>query len=107
VKSSPAVGADGTVYVGSNDNNLYAIDAYGNQKWASAFITGGDVFSSPVVGSDGTVYVGSNDHKLYAVYGDSLGLAKSSWPMFHRNPKHTGSMKVAGVGFLPLLLLEE
>ena len=27
VRSSPAVGADGTVYVGSDDKNLYALNA--------------------------------------------------------------------------------
>lgn len=26
VRSSPAVGADGTVYVGSGDNNVYALE---------------------------------------------------------------------------------
>ena len=33
VQSSPAVGSDGTVYVGSFDNNLYAINPDGTLKW--------------------------------------------------------------------------
>ena len=33
VSSSPAIGPDGTIYVGSNDNNLYAI--YGSGTLAS------------------------------------------------------------------------
>ena len=66
VKSSPAVDpGDGTIYVGSNDNKLYAINPDGSQKWA--FTTGSDVVSSPAVGSDGTIYVGSNDNRLYAI----------------------------------------
>ena len=63
--SCPAIGSDSTIYIGSSDNNLYAINPEGSKKWA--FNTGGDVSSSPVIGSDGTIYVGSNDNNLYAV----------------------------------------
>ena len=64
VRSSPAV-AGGTVYVGSFDNHLYAIDAEtGEQQWQ--FETGDRVRSSPAV-AGGTVYVGSNDGHLYAI----------------------------------------
>jgi len=64
VYSSPAV-SNGVVYVGSNDNNLYAIDVVtGKEKWR--FNTGGLVSSSPAV-SSGIVYVGSLDNNLYAI----------------------------------------
>ena len=63
--TSLAVGADGTVYVGSYDHKLYALTPEGQLKWS--FATGGQVDSSPVVGVDDTVYVGSWDNKLYAV----------------------------------------
>src|SRR5439155_1646649 len=69
VRSSPAV-ANGVVYVGSFDDNLYAFPAScgtGNASctplWHGA--TGGAVFSSPAV-ANGVVYVGSFDHHLYA-----------------------------------------
>ncbi|MAE32472.1 MAG: hypothetical protein CMO43_12940, partial [Verrucomicrobiales bacterium] len=65
VYSSPAIGSDGTIYVGSTDNNLYAINPRGRKKWA--FKTGDWVFSSPAIGSDGTIYVGSTDNNLYAI----------------------------------------
>jgi outer membrane protein assembly factor BamB len=68
VWSSPAIGSDGTVYVGSNDYKLYAINGKSGVKlWE--FETGGNVSSSPAIGSDGTVYVGSYDKKLYAING--------------------------------------
>ena len=54
------------------------------------FETGDYVISSPAIGSDGTVYVGSGDKKLYAIKTESLGLAKSPWPMRGQNPLHTG-----------------
>ncbi|MDC0143446.1 PQQ-binding-like beta-propeller repeat protein [Verrucomicrobia bacterium] len=89
VYSSPAIGSDGTVYVGSEVDKLYAINGNtGDKLWE--FKTGAHVESSPVIGSDGTVYVGSKDNKLYAIKTASKGLAKSPWPMRGQNAQHTG-----------------
>ncbi|RQG87828.1 hypothetical protein EA462_13240 [Natrarchaeobius halalkaliphilus] len=64
VWGSPVV-VDGTVYVGSADNYLYALDASsGEESWR--FQTGHRVEGSPAVG-DGTVYVGSYDQSIYAL----------------------------------------
>ena len=66
VDSSPTLGPDGTVYVGSSDHNLYAVMSDGGTlKWS--YPTDLYVTSSPTVGPDGTIYVGSSDGKLYAV----------------------------------------
>ncbi len=67
VQSSPAVGPDRTVYVGSNDHKLYAIDRHGKQRWS--FTTGAAVKSSPAI-ANGTIYVGSDDFKFYAISSD-------------------------------------
>ena len=89
VNSSPAIGSDGTVYVGSHDKKLYAINPKSGVKlWE--FETGRFVTSSPAIGSDGTVYVGSSDKKVYAIKTDSKGLANSPWPMRGQNAQHTG-----------------
>ena len=88
VFSSPAIRSDGTVYVGSDDLKLYAINKLGDKLWE--FETGGFVHSSPAIGPDGTVYVGSYDKKLYAIKTDSKVLAKSPWPMRGQNLRHTG-----------------
>ena len=64
VVSPPAV-VNGVVYVGSNDHNLYAIDAAsGALRWK--FRTGGRVASSPAV-ANGVIYFGSYDGYLYAI----------------------------------------
>jgi len=64
VFSSPAV-VGNTLYVGSADHNLYAVDiATGTQKWA--FKTGSSVASSPAV-ANATVYFMSYDGSFYAV----------------------------------------
>jgi hypothetical protein len=66
VFSSPAIGSDGTVYVGSNDKKLYAINGKSGVKlWE--FETGDFVWSSPAIGSDGTVYIGGEC--VYALNG--------------------------------------
>ena len=64
--AAPAVGYDGTVYVGCQDDALYAIDpATGNKRWE--FRTSEDIDGSPLVTPDGTVWFGSDDRKLYAL----------------------------------------
>ena len=87
VSSSPAIAPNGTIYAGSSDNKLYAINPNGTLKWT--YTTRGSMPSSPALASDGTIYVGSEDHKLYALYGRSK-LASTAWPMFHHDGKHTG-----------------
>jgi hypothetical protein len=62
------------------------------------------VYSSPVIDEYGIVYVGayglSLEGYLYAVHSTSRGLAASSWPMFHRDRKHTG--RAIGPIFTPV-----
>ena len=66
--SSPAIGANGTIYIGSDDGNLYALNPNGTQKWV--FPTKSCIVSSPALGGDGTIYVGSDDSNLYAINPD-------------------------------------
>ena len=62
--SSPTV-VDGTVYIGSGDQGVYALDARtGAMRWR--FATGDVVHASPAV-VGGVVYVGSWDRNLYAI----------------------------------------
>lgn len=61
--------ADNTVFVGSYDSNLYAVDTEtGSEKWS--FETGGWIESSPMVVED-TVFVGNMDTHIYAVDVDT------------------------------------
>ena len=66
--SAPAIGADGTVYVGSYIGDVNAINPDGTLKWS--YRTGAQIISSPAVGADGTIYVGSYDDYLYAINPD-------------------------------------
>ncbi|HAK96013.1 MAG TPA: hypothetical protein DCM87_13730 [Planctomycetes bacterium] len=77
IDSSPAIGADGTVYFGTDQygafgmtpvpstTNFWAVNPDGTFKWV--FLTEDGVESSPAIGRDGTLYFGSYDSHLYAV----------------------------------------
>jgi outer membrane protein assembly factor BamB len=72
---SPVIGVDGTIYVGSSDRNLYAINPDGTRRWK--FGTPGYIESSPAIGADGTVFVTTSPPQggailsyLYAVKPD-------------------------------------
>jgi outer membrane protein assembly factor BamB len=71
VHSSPAV-ADGKIYFGSFDKNVYCLDAIkGDIIWK--YTTGGYVSSSPAV-ADGKVYIGSYDYNVYCLDSDTGNL---------------------------------
>ena len=66
--SSPAV-AGNTVYIGSGDSHVYALDLEtGRARWR--FRTGDVVHASPAV-SQGVVYIGSWDRNMYALDAES------------------------------------
>ena len=90
--------ANGIVYVGSYDKNLYAIDAVtGKEKWR--FVTGDWVDSSPAV-ANGIVYVGSRDKNLYAIGANSSSLTTvpTTIPPTHSTlPKTTIRLTIASI----------
>jgi outer membrane protein assembly factor BamB len=64
-KPTSPVYVDGTLYLGSTDNNMYAYDAEtGEQNWN--FSIGSSIKAPPVV-TDDIIYVSSTDGSLYAL----------------------------------------
>ena len=92
IRSISAV-VDGTVYAGSNDNHLYALDAdTGEELWR--YDTGDWVQSSPAVGG-GMVYFpaqGEYDRVVHAVdaeSGELVWVAEHPYPVDHHvSPTH-------------------
>ena len=81
VRHSIAIGPDGTVYLGSLNNNLYALNPQdGSIQWQ--FAAGNDIRTPPSIGADGTIYFGSYDKYIHAVSpptdGSQSGVAKWS-----------------------------
>ena len=112
VVSSPAIGDNGTVYVGSNDNNLYAVNHDGTLKWKFHFpsqlvqsspaitsseytngqcIGAGDPFSCcgpiPMTSSCGpTIYVGDTNNNNGVDNGVSGGGNNNHGVVSNRDP---------------------
>lgn len=68
---TPAIGADGTIYVSTDKGTLTAIAPNGKRKWS--FKTGDDIAGSPTIGPRGHVYVTSDS--VYCI--DARG--RRSW----------------------------
>ena len=74
---SPLIGTDGTIYVRTGTNYLYAVYADGTgRKWGAGREI--SVSSDPAVGSDGTIYVASSDKRLLAAKSDGAQKWKTS-----------------------------
>ena len=81
IETSPVIGADGTIYVGSNDS-LYAFNpADGSLKWN--YTAGVFAATSPALGADGTIYFGSVDGNFYALNPADGSL---KWQYIMENP---------------------
>ncbi len=71
--STPVVAGDGTVYVGSADRHMYALNPDGSERWAVE--TGEIIDSSGLLDDQGRLYFGSGDgvlRALDAASGDEL-----------------------------------
>ncbi len=64
-RSSPALGPEGTIYLGTWAGDLIALNPEGTERWR--FSMRYEIVSSPAIGTTGTVYVGCRDRRLYAV----------------------------------------
>jgi len=67
--ASPTIGSDGTVYIGANNSNMYAVNPDGSLKWlfeAERELAG--IWTTPVLSADGsTLYFGANKGGVYAL----------------------------------------
>jgi outer membrane protein assembly factor BamB len=93
VDASPAVAANGEIYFPAPWRRLFALQRNGTELWHVD--TTGNLVASPVIGADGTVYV--SDGRFLCAINSTNGLAppaKSSWPMFHADVRHTGRVQI-------------
>jgi len=95
VYSTPSIGADGTLYFGSENEHFYALNPNGSLKWKTQ-LEHGTNWSSAAITDDGTLYIGChhenppNRGNLYAIRTESMGYALSPWPRFRQNHKNNG-----------------
>jgi outer membrane protein assembly factor BamB/subtilisin family serine protease len=74
IASAPAIGTDGTVYIGTRMNigSPGKFAAYtgsdGTLIWTYQTVRGANIDSSPAIGADGTIYFGDDGGRLYALF---------------------------------------
>jgi hypothetical protein len=84
--SSPAVDANGVVYIGCYDSRVYAVNADGTLL--RTYDTAGVIRSNPAIFGQ-MLYIGSSDHKMYA-FDIGTSVAGGSWPQYRQNARRTG-----------------
>ena len=98
----PAIGNDGTIYIGTTGNKLYAYNPNGTLKWKYDFRADSElniyVMSALAIAHDGTIYaaVGPNNMYLYAINPD--GTKKWSHSFGYRWGAEIGSPVIAADG---------
>jgi serine/threonine protein kinase len=94
IRGAPAV-ANGSVFVGAYDNNLYALNAAsGEFQWK--YPTDGGIVSRPLV-YENNVYFGSEDHRLHVLTAHS---GRVNWTYFAEGPIRSSPLVAAGHVFI-------
>lgn len=100
VDTSPVIGTNGLVYVGTENSKLTAVNA---QTGATVWQTSpGHVIDSPLIGPDGTVYVTTRQNSLAAFNGStgapkwSRGFDDIEWDGTLDHPDFSPVMSTAG-----------
>lgn len=96
IESSPTIAKDGTIYIGSHDNKLYALNPDGTLKWKfnagePIHIPEWDVWkgipSAPTIDKDGTIYFVSPPIYLFALNPDGT----EKWRYLVYTSSHIGA----------------
>jgi outer membrane protein assembly factor BamB len=81
--ASPTVGPDGTIYIGGNNSNMYAVAPDGSLKWlfeTERELAG--IWTTPALSADArTIYFGANKGGIYAV-NTSDGSKRWQFPIY-------------------------
>jgi len=99
IESSPTIAKDGTIYIGSHDNKLYALNPTGKLKWK--FNAGEPVYvpewevskgipSAPTIDKNGTIYFVAPPTYMFALNPD--GTEKWRYPVY--TSSHIGASPV-------------
>jgi outer membrane protein assembly factor BamB len=66
ITSPASIDCNGTIYFGSNDGIVHALNADGTEKWEYS-IGHAVTWTGPAIGNNNTIYLGASDGNLYAI----------------------------------------
>lgn len=78
MREGPIIGSDGTMYTGSDDGNLYAVNSIGFLAWSYNFYF--PVWHTPAIDVNGTVYCGAPEYNFVALNSNG----SLSWSYYTR-----------------------
>lgn len=87
LRRAPAVGEDGTAYVGTAGGALLAVSPAGRQEWR---FDAKQAAGQPSLHPGGILLMGAEDWIVYALASGSRGPAATSWPELHHDGQNTG-----------------
>jgi alpha-tubulin suppressor-like RCC1 family protein/outer membrane protein assembly factor BamB len=95
VQSSPALGADGNLFIGTDSRRVLRLDDEGVVwRFPRDTRTRGAVRGDVAIGADGTVYVGTDAHTLYAI----TPAGELKWEFSEFNGRVRGSPVIDSLG---------
>ncbi|MGV3772007.1 MAG: PQQ-binding-like beta-propeller repeat protein, partial [Verrucomicrobiales bacterium] len=104
--SGAAIGRDGTIYIGANNDNrtgyLYAISDKGFQKWRQP-LNGWVMTSAPVLGSDERLYVNMTDG-INGSFGNLMTFLPNGtyqWTFERTSPMHPPTIGLGDIIYIP------
>ncbi|HDR00171.1 MAG TPA: hypothetical protein ENN51_07815, partial [candidate division WOR-3 bacterium] len=80
IVASPAIGADGTVYVGTDQGTMYAIAPDGSERWNYPITPFAQIYGSAVIAVDGGIVFGADNGYLYKLNAGT-GQVMPGWPV--------------------------
>jgi outer membrane protein assembly factor BamB len=94
VYSSPLIGNNGRIYVGSESRYLYAFNSDGTVAWKVG-VSQDITWPSPTIDSQGVIYIGGMGNgtrhgKIFAIQSDSSGLMPGAWSKIHQDNQNSG-----------------
>ncbi|MGQ9603247.1 MAG: outer membrane protein assembly factor BamB family protein [bacterium] len=116
-RNSPVIAPDGTIYITIHQDDFFAVNPDGTQKWhAKLDFIEEQTFGCPAIGSDGTIYIGTERFQNGFVYAfnsdgtkrwkyeiDGLGRVVRASPTISEDGTIYVATK-AGVGFPALVI---
>lgn len=95
--ASPVVGADGRIYILSDNGRVYVYNSDGSQAWNVRPLYDDNLYCSPTLLDNGLLVFLSNHH-LWALESSTSGMASTAWPKGRHDQANTAYVANGATG---------